>query len=236
MRRAARLCLLSIIAAGGEPTVAIADHSSPTPTPSPTPIPILQPPPMPTPTPTTTTTTIDLTQVHSVLHIGDSEVGYASGLCKDLGARFKAQGISYWSESWTSEGLKSADNDGKIEKALGAHKADLVLLNLGTNNLASPSPHVLGPLVQSIAKKLSGQPCIWIGPPHLPSAGKLEEPVVKVIAAHAAPCRFFDSLALALPLQPDNIHPNGKGAQVWAENMWSVLVLQKAPPGPFRTL
>src|SRR5262249_41858632 len=151
--------------------------------------------------------------------------GYASGLCKDLGARFKAQGIAYWSESWTSEGLKNASSDGKIEKALGAHKADLVLLNLGTNNLASPSPQVLGPLVESIVKKISGQPCIWIGPPHLPSAGKLENPVVKVIADHAAPCRFFDSLPFELALQPDNIHPNGKGAQVWAENLWSVLVL-----------
>lgn len=177
---------------------------------------------------------IDLSKVHSVVHIGDSEVGYAAGLCKDLGARFKAQGIAYWSESWTSEGLKNADSDGKIEKALAAHKADLVLLNLGTNNLASPSPQALAPLVSSVAKKLAGHPCIWIGPPHLPSAGKLEEPVVKVIAANSAPCHFYDSLALSLDLQPDKIHPNGKGAQVWAENLWNVLVLQKPAPGPFR--
>jgi lysophospholipase L1-like esterase len=155
-------------------------------------------------------------------------------LCKDLGARFKAAGIVYTSESWTSEGLRDASSDGKIEKAL-AFKPDLVLLNLGTNNLASPSPHVLAPLVESIAKKLSKQPCIWIGPPHLPSAAKLEAAVVKVIAEHSAPCRFFDSQSLALSLQPDNIHPDGRGAQVWAQNLWNVLVLGKDLVGPFRT-
>lgn len=176
---------------------------------------------------------IDLGRVHRVLHIGDSEVGYASGLCKDLGARFKAAGIAYTSESWTSEGLKSAETDGKIEKAL-SFKPDLVLLNLGTNNLASPSPSVLAPLVESIVKKISKQPCIWIGPPHLPSATKLEANVVKVIADHAAPCRFFDSQRLALSLQPDNIHPDGRGAQVWAENLWSVLVQGRDLVGPLR--
>jgi lysophospholipase L1-like esterase len=228
--RAARLCLLTLFGFGGAPPPAIAEHALAPPVPTPAPMPA----PSAAPSATVNASTIDLSKVHSVLHIGDSEVGYASGLCKDLGARFKAQSIAYYSESWTSEGLKNADTDGKIEKALAAHKADLVLLNLGTNNLASPSPQVLGPLVASIAKKLAGQRCIWIGPPHLPSAGKLEEPVVKVIAAHAAPCHFYDSLALALQLQPDNIHPNGKGAQVWAENLWNVLVLQKPAPGPFR--
>ena len=82
---------------------------------------------MPTPTAAPTpiaTSTIDLSKVHSVLHIGDSEVGYASGLCKDLGARFKA--VTLPGDRITVGGEVTARDESArtVELKLFARKAD----------------------------------------------------------------------------------------------------------------
>lgn len=178
----------------------------------------------------------DLSTVKKVLHVGDSEVGYAAGLCKDMRARFEAEHVEYHSDAWTSAGLKTVADEDKLDKYLVKYDPDLVLLNLGTNNLGFPNAAALAPLVKKVAAKMGQRRCVWIGPPHLPSGEKTEAAVVKVLAENSSPCRFFDSQALDLSLQPDKIHPDGRGAQRWAANLWPVLFEGKEMPGPFRPL
>ncbi|CAN5567870.1 hypothetical protein BH09MYX1_BH09MYX1_24370 [soil metagenome] len=180
--------------------------------------------------------TIDMTKVKIALHVGDSEVGYASGLCVPLGAKFRARGIEFHTDSWTSAGLQTVANGDKLEKLIALFKPDVLLLNLGTNNLGYPNADALADMARAVAKKSTAvKQCIWIGPPHLPSGDKTEARVVKVLAENAAPCIYFDSQALDLPLQGDKIHPDGTGAARWATNLWTVLVDGAAPPGPFRS-
>ncbi len=179
--------------------------------------------------------TIDLSKVKVALHVGDSEVGYASGLCVPLGQSLRARGIEFHTDSWTSAGLQTVASGDKLDKLVGAFKPDLLLLNLGTNNLGYPNADALAELTRAVAKKASKvSQCVWIGPPHLPSGDKTEARVVKVLAENAAPCMYFDSQALDLPLQADKIHPDGTGAARWEKNLWAVLVDGTDPPGPFR--
>jgi hypothetical protein len=179
--------------------------------------------------------TIDLTKVKVALQLGDSTVGYSSGLCVPLGQKFRAAGIEFHNDSWTSAGLQTVANGDKIEKLVAAFHPDLLLLNLGTNNLGYPNADALADLARTVAKKASKvTQCVWIGPPHLPSSDRTEARVVKMLAENAAPCIYFDSQALDLPLQPDKIHPDGTGAARWANNLWPVLTQGSDPPGPFR--
>ncbi len=180
--------------------------------------------------------TIDMTKVKVALHVGDSTVGYSSGLCIPLGQKLRASGVEFHTDSWTSAGLQTVAAGDKLEKLVAAFHPDLLLLNLGTNNLGYPNADALAELARAVAKKASKvAQCVWIGPPHLPSSDKTEARVVKVLAENAAPCIFFDSQALDLPLQPDHIHPDGTGASRWSANLWSVLVQADEPPGPFRS-
>jgi lysophospholipase L1-like esterase len=180
--------------------------------------------------------TIDMSKVKVALHVGDSTVGYASGLCVPLGQKLRAAGVEFHTDSWTSAGLQTVASGDKLEKLVAAFHPDLLLLNLGTNNLGYPNADALADLARAVAKKASSvAQCVWIGPPHLPSSDKTEARVVKVLAENAAPCIFFDSQALDLPLQPDHIHPDGTGATRWSANLWSVLVQGGEPAGPFRT-
>ncbi len=180
--------------------------------------------------------TIDFSKVKVALHVGDSTVGYASGLCIPLGQKLRSRGVEFHTDSWTSAGLQTVASGDKLEKMIAAFKPDLLLLNLGTNNLGYPNADALADLARAVAKKASQvSQCVWIGPPHLPSSDKTEARVVKVLAENAAPCIYFDSQTLDLPLQPDKIHPDGVGAARWATNLWAVLADGAEPPGPFRS-
>lgn len=180
--------------------------------------------------------TIDLSKVKVALHVGDSEVGYASGLCVPLGKKLRDRGVEFHTDSWTSAGLQTVANENKLERLVSAFKPDLLLLNLGTNNLGYPNADALAEIARTVAKKASKvAQCVWIGPPHLPSGDKTEAKVVRMLTENAAPCIYFDSQSLDLPLQPDKIHPDGTGAARWADNLWTVLVDGKDPVGPFRT-
>ncbi len=179
------------------------------------------------------------TRYKTVLHLGDSEVGFGGGLTKALQRRFEARGVRFFSNSLTSAGIQSYEHEERLPRMVKLYKPDLVLLNLGTNNLSVPHPDVLAPSIRNIAKKLStdGRECIWIGPPHLRAASKTEAAMTKVIEENVAPCKYFDSSQLELQMQSDRIHPTDKGGDVWAERLWRFIVVGEPAAtsgGPFR--
>ena len=166
----------------------------------------------PTPSPDTTP------RPHVVLHAGDSMVGGPGGLARALEARFAPYGTKYVRD-WRVATVQTFDYQDHFGKLVDEHKPDLVILNLGANDVFVPNPKSLARFVERIAKKASegGRACFWITPPlwKPPDTG-----IVAVIKEHAAPCHVFDSSDLVLPKWPDGIHPNNEGGAIWAEKFW----------------
>jgi len=170
-----------------------------------------------------------------VLHVGDSMVGYGHGLSRALKRRFEAMGIEYHWDSWTSANIPTVDaherkytgehdHSEHLDKLLASYKPDLVILNLGTNNLAIPRPEAYASEIRSIAEHLAqdGRDCLWVGPlrpkwPHNPE-------MFRVLQENASPsCKYFDSSPIHPPLQSDDIHPTDPGGEQWAKAVWNFL-------------
>ncbi len=174
-----------------------------------------------------------LLDARTVLQVGDSTVGFLGGLQKSLDRRFTEHHIHFYSRSWTSASLVSVDASADLEAMLARFRPDLVLFNLGMNNVSWPHPEVLMSHVASLVKKLSanGRACVWIGPP---SWSQDRGVLVPLLRDGVAPCMFFDSRDLELERQTDDIHPTNLGGEVWGEAVWRFLEDGgKQPPEAF---
>ncbi len=164
-----------------------------------------------------------------VLQFGDSMVGYGHGLSRALKKRFQAANIEYHWDAWTSAGIQTFDGSARMKRLLAAFKPDLVLVNLGTNNLSYPHPEVLAGHIQSIARTLGahGRQCVWIGP--IRPKWKWNPATLEVIRDNVAPCRYFDSTVVDPKLQSDHIHPTDPGGEAWAKVIWPTLGVAEDP-------
>ncbi len=161
-----------------------------------------------------------------VLHVGDSTVGYASGLQLEFKKMFPDAGITYVSHTMTSAGLHTVAEERIVEKLVKRHAPDLVIVQLGTNNLTVPRPDVYIPDIKSILAQVGHRACYWIGPISL----KFPERGMRgVLQDNVAPCIFYDSYDLTLERQADGLHPSQKAAI-----MWSALFFEFAAEHPAR--
>lgn len=153
-----------------------------------------------------------------MLHAGDSMVGGPGGLARALDAKFKPFGTTYVRD-WRVATVQTFDYQNYFGKLLAKHRPDMVILNLGANDVFVPNPRALAPFVANIARKASegGRRCYWITPPlwKPPDTG-----IVQVIKDSAKGCVVFDSSSLVLPKWPDGIHPNNEGGAIWADRFW----------------
>lgn len=166
-----------------------------------------------------------ITQHRFVLHVGDSTVGYTLGLQLELARKFKAAKIHYESRTVTAAGLHAFATERILEKALRDKDPDLVIIQVGTNNLTVPHPDAYIPDLRSIVAQAGGRDCYWIGPIPI---DRPEKGMRAVIRANVQPCTFFDSFDLDIARQPDNVHPTQGGAHKWAEAFWA-FAAQAAP-------
>lgn len=158
-----------------------------------------------------------LAQHKTVLHVGDSTVGYTLGLSLELGKMFKAAGVAYESHTVTAAGLRTFAKSKVLEKLVAEKNPDLVIVQLGTNNLTVPNPAAYLPDVKAIVAQTGGKPCYWVGP--IP----LEQPehgMRALLRENVAPCTFYDSFELKLARQEDKIHPTQPAAKKWADAFW----------------
>jgi acyl-CoA thioesterase-1 len=152
-----------------------------------------------------------------VLHTGDSTVGGGHGLAKALKARFEAEGARYVSDTVNRASLLSYDVVDHIGASIARYQPDLVLVNLGTNEVFVPAPESLEPRIRAIVKRVGARDCVWIGPP----TWNGDRGIVDVLRTNASPCRFFDSSNLRLDRLKDGIHPTDKGGEEWAGQFWA---------------
>lgn len=161
-----------------------------------------------------------------VLHIGDSTVGYTLGMQLELSRMFKAAGVRYESHTFTAAGLRSFAKERYIEKLVREKDPDLVIIQLGTNNLTVPTPSAYLPDVKEIVSQTGNRACYWVGPIPLEQP---EKGMRKMLRENVAPCTFYDSFDLVLARQSDKIHPTQPAAKKWADAFWTFA--DKTPPG-----
>jgi lysophospholipase L1-like esterase len=158
--------------------------------------------------------------VKSVLHVGDSSLGYEQGLALELGTRFKAIGVHYFPETYTNAALHTFATSRTLEQLVQARKPDVVLLSLGMNNLTVANPEAYERDVRSLVEQIGDRPCWWIGPLTMP---RPDHGLIAMLARSTAPCRWTSSYELVIERQPDAIHPTQRGAASWANAIWTAI-------------
>lgn len=162
-----------------------------------------------------------------MLHIGDSflQAGFAQALkprMKELHARYEIRSEqSSYTTTWA----------GKMEALIRETKPDLVMINLGANEVSNVDPATHAQAVRRIVKGIGGRPCVWVSPP----LWRKDTGIINVIRENSAPCRFFDSDRFVMePIArgSDKIHPTPTGGAVWAKAFWDWLLRERAPLEP----
>jgi acyl-CoA thioesterase-1 len=214
VRRAGFALLLSFVACQ---RVEAQENAPPPPPPPPAQAPAPEPPPPAIDTADSGPPV--LTGRKLVLHVGDSTVGYTLGITLELSKMFKNAGVKYESKTITSAGLHSFAKSNVLGDLAKDRDPDLVIIQLGTNNVAVPHPETYREDVKNIVAQAGGRACWWIGPISLD--GMQEHGIRKMIREASVPCAFFDSYELKLPRQEDNIHPTQPAAKKWADAFWA---------------
>lgn len=160
----------------------------------------------------------------TVLHIGDSFMG--SGFTQALKPKLDALGVKY--EVRGEDSSYTVTWAPKMDKLIADTSPDLVILNLGTNEVANTDPPTHAPAIKRIIKSIGDRPCVWVSPP----MWRKDTGILNVIREASAPCRYFDSDRLVpepIPRRGDKIHPTTKGGEIWANAFWSWLMNERAP-------
>jgi acyl-CoA thioesterase-1 len=152
-----------------------------------------------------------------VLHTGDSTVGGRHGLARAVRSRFEAEGTRYIGDTVNRASLLTGTFVRHVARAVDKHHPDLVLINLGTNEVFVPAPDALAGRVRALVRAVGPRDCVWIGPP----TWRGDTGIVRVIRENAAPCRFFDSSGLHLDRRRDGIHPTDRGGEQWASLLFA---------------
>lgn len=184
------------------------------------------PAPKPAAAPSTDASTLPIASYPKIVHVGDSTVGYTQGLQLELKKIFDPLGIAYESHTLTSAGLRTIAKSRIVAKLVEEKKPDLVIIQLGTNNLTVPTPSAFAPAIADIVAQVGDRPCYWIGP--IPLEQK-EHGMRAFLRENVAPCRFYDSFDLKLERQSDHIHPTQRAAKKWAQAF--LTFTETTPPG-----
>lgn len=159
----------------------------------------------------------------AVLHVGDSFA--VSGFSKALRPRMEALGARYEVRAETSSFTTTWAS--KMEKVVADTQPDLVIINLGANEVSNTDPATHAPHVRKIVRAIGGRPCVWVSTP----LWRKDTGINEVIRENSAPCRFFDTDTLVttpIPRQSDHIHPTEAGGALWANSFWVWLFEQRA--------
>jgi hypothetical protein len=180
---------------------------------APAPVPPAEPPP-PAPLPSGTT----------VLHVGDS---FAGALGVALNAELKRQGVRGFLRYKTATFIPDWAFGPKLPLYIAQTNPDLVLINLGANEVQMFEPRQRAKTIQRLVGHMKGRPCVWIGPPVW--AG--DTGILSVIRENCGPCRFMDSNALYpdMPRLPDKIHPTMPAREEWARRVVDWLARERRP-------
>ena len=150
----------------------------------------------------------------SVLSVGDSFNGAFS---LALEKRFKATGAAFARDVWVAVALSTFAREPRFAALLEKHTPDLVIVNLGANDIDDHDPEAQAKHVRRIVGLIGARDCYWVAP----ALWKKDTGIVDVLARSVAPCRFFDSKGFKVERRGDGWHPSVDGGAAWAERFWA---------------
>lgn len=149
-----------------------------------------------------------------------------AGFSQALRPKMKAVGALY--EVRSEQASYTTTWHLKLAKLVGDYHPDLVIINLGANEVSLTDPNARADAIARLIKIVGDRPCVWVSPP----LWRKDTGIIDVIRKSIAPCRFFDSDAVVtqpISRQADAIHPDGPGGALWAEIFWKWLLEERAP-------
>ncbi len=206
---------------------ASSENASPSPAPSPAPSPIEIPKAMRGEAPNERSRPVTRMAPSSVLHIGDSLVGFRGGLSKALEPRFHALNSRFTSDAWGGVGIAQFERSTRLEDALSHAHPDLVIVSLGMNNVEAPHPESLAFALHAIVRRIGARRCIFVGPP----TTKPDTGIVDVVRNNVQPCSFIDSRGILIE-RVDGLHPSDVGGAAWADAIWERITESFEPSTP----
>lgn len=161
-----------------------------------------------------------------VVHFGDSFVD--AGLRQNLAPKFASHQTKYFFFGRRMSVLANWASGSELDELYFGFRPSLFLVTLGANDLTYPNPEQRVALVRKIIGKMRGTPCVWISIPLWQGA---PTGMTDMFRREAAPCRHFDSSAVAATMsrQKDGRHPDAKGGAAWADAVWSWLLAERDP-------
>jgi lysophospholipase L1-like esterase len=170
----------------------------------------------------------------TLLVVGDSLVGGPFAFAKALREQLRERHVRVVQDTWVGVGTQRFASNRRFRDLVALYRPTHVFVVLGTNDYLLPAPEHATSAVERIAARAaaaaSTQPpatptqadaatpgtprCAWIGPLVPKDTG-----IVRVIADHAAPCRFVDSRRFGVPTIRDGFHPSVTGAYLWADGV-----------------
>ena len=151
--------------------------------------------------------------IKRILFFGDSQTGWMG---ERLGAWGQANGFDVVTVTWDGATPQKWAATGKIPSYIAKYHPDMVMINLGMNELLERNPAKnLGPSMSTIIKAIGDRPFVWIGPLEWPGKGKGEVLVnylQKTVDA-TGNGHFFNASGQKIPRQSrTNPHPTQAGA------------------------
>lgn len=146
----------------------------------------------------------------TVLVVGDSLVGGPIAFARVLRERLQTERVRVVQDTWVGVGIQRFAYSKRFRELLARHHPTHVIVVLGTNDYAVPSPSRVVPAIERVVKYASAVPCAWVGPLLRHDTG-----IVQTIADHASPCVFVDSRRFEVATTRDGIHPTVAGSRVW---------------------
>lgn len=157
----------------------------------------------------------------TVLSVGDSFNGAFS---LALEKKFHAEGTTFVRDTWVAVAISTFAREPRFGDLVKKHDPDLVLVNLGANDIDDGDPEAAAKHVRAIVEKIGDRDCYWIAP----ALWKKDTGIVDVLAKSVAPCRFYDSKGFKVRRRGDGWHPSVEGGALWAERFWDFFQTTRA--------
>ena len=161
----------------------------------------------------------------SVLSVGDSFNGAFS---LALEKKFKAEGAAFSRDVWVAVALSTFAREPRFAKLLDKHAPDLVIVNLGANDIDDHEPEAQAKYIRQVVALIRARACdcYWVAP----ALWKKDSGIVDVLAKSVGPCRFFDSRGFKVERRGDGWHPSVDGGALWAEKFWTFFKRESDAP------